>query len=234
MKTQAALRHLSVLALPLGLSACISIGGGGDDRPAPALYTLQEPGSEVMNISTETRGRVVVAVPAPELPPGYDTERIAIQFEQDGRLDYYADARWSSRLDLLVQDVFIERAQQKLSGTIVGKPDLVPAPNYRLAVAVTDFGPVYQTSPDMTPRLDAGLNVTVIQIPQGTVVAQFSVKKSAPATENRLSTVTGELRGLLSAVIDEALEKAAPYVAEATNVVRAEQGRGPGSPNARM
>jgi ABC-type uncharacterized transport system auxiliary subunit len=214
--------HRVLVILPLvAMSACISLPfGRADDRPAPAMYTLRESSSGVTDVATEAAGRIVVVVPTPELPPGFDTERIAIQFE-DGRIDHYADAQWSARLDDLIQDVFLERAQRKLPGAIVGKPGLVPAANYRLAVKVTDFGPVYKASPDMPPRLDAGLSLTVVELPQEMVRAQFAVRKTGAASENRLGTVTNELKSLLHSVLDEALEKAAPYITEPETIVRA-------------
>jgi len=221
MTKQTLIRRLAVLVSPLVLSACISLPfGKSDDRPPPAMYTLHETNSGVMNVATEAAGRIVVVVPTPELPPGFNTEKIAIQFE-DGRIDYYADAQWSARLDELMQDVFLERAQRKLPGAIVGKPDLVPAANYRLAVKVTDFGPVYKSSADMPPRLDAGVSLTVIELPQEIVRAQFTVQKSAAASQNRMGSVTNELKSLLNSVLDEALEKAAPNITEPQTIVRA-------------
>ena len=212
-------RHL-VLLPSLALSACISLPfGTTEERPPPVLYTLRETNAGVMDVATEAMGRVVVVVPLPELPPGFDTERIAIQFE-DGRLDYYADARWSARLDELVQDVFIDRAQRRLSGAIVGKPGVVPAANYRLAVRLTSFGAVYKSSPDMPPGLNTGVTLTVIELPQETIRAQFIVNKTAMAAENRLGTITNDLRGLLHSAVDDALEKAAPYITEPQTIVR--------------
>jgi ABC-type uncharacterized transport system auxiliary subunit len=223
MKQKRAIYRLVFLASPLALSACISLPfGQGEQRPPPALYTLHETRAGTTEISTGVAARTVAIVPRPELPPGFDSERIAIQFEQDGRIDYYADAQWSANLADLMQDVFVERAQGKLTGTIVGKPDLVPAANYRLAVRITDFGPVYRNAPDTPPRLDAGLTLTVIELPSETVKAQLTVKKSAPAPENRLGAVTTGLRKLLHAVMDEALERAAPHVAEPPVIVRSE------------
>jgi ABC-type uncharacterized transport system auxiliary subunit len=183
------------------------------------MYTLHEPSAGVMDIATEAMGRLVVVVPVPEVPPGFDSERIAIQFE-DGRVDYYADARWSARLDELVQNVVIERAQRKLSGAIVGRPGVVPSANYRLSVKLTSFGPLYKASADMPPRLNAGVNVTVIELPQETIRAQFTVSKTAMASENRLGVITNDLRSLLNSAVDEALEKAAPYITEPQTIVR--------------
>jgi len=220
MTTRGSICRLACLVSPLILSACISLPfGKSEERPPPVMYTLHESSAGLMETATEATGRIIVVVPTPELPPGYDTERIAIQFE-DGRVDYYADGQWSARLDQLMQDVFVASAQSRLPGAIVGKPGLVPAANYRLVLKVTDFGPVYRTSPDTPPRLNVGLNLTVIALPQDTVSAQFIVKKTAPASENRLGVVTNELKGLLHAALDEALDKAAPYITEPQNLVR--------------
>jgi len=213
--------RFAFLLSPLVLSACISLPfSGGKEQPAPALYTLHDSSSGTMEVATAASGSIVVVVPPPELPPGFNSERIAIQFEQDGRLDYYADAQWSASLDELIQDVFIERAQRQLSQAIVGKPDLVPAANYRMVVKITDFGPVYRTSSDMPPRLDVGLILTVIALPEGSVKAQLTVKKSTDASENRLGPVTNELKNLLHSVLDEAVQKAAPYITEPQNIAR--------------
>lgn len=209
-----------VLLSSLMLSACISLPfGKSEERPPPTMYTLDEPNAGVMDIATEAAGRVVVVVPTPELPPGFDTERIAIQFE-DGRVDYYADAQWSARLDELVQDVFIERAQRKFSGAIVGKPGVVPSANYRLVVKLTALGPLYKTSADTPPRLNAGVSLTVIELPQEAIRAQFAVNKTAMASENRLGPITNDLRGLLNSAVDDVLEKAAPYITEPQTIVR--------------
>ena len=76
----------------------------------------------------------------------------------------------------------------------------------------TDFEPVYMAAPDKAPRLDVAMTVTVVTLPGEAVKTQFSVKKSAPASGNRLSTITNELGDLLHSVTDEALQKAAPYL----------------------
>src|SRR5262245_46170140 len=172
MKQHTLAHTLLVLALPLGLSACISVslGQGDDDKSAPTSYTLRDTESDVMDVAADAAGRIVMVVSTPEVPPGFDNDSITIRFE-DGRVDRYADARWSARLDQLLQDVVVDRAQRKLPDAIVGKPGGVPAPNYRLLVNVTDFGPVYKDTPDMSPRLDVGLNV-MIEVPGNVVRAQ--------------------------------------------------------------
>ena len=196
------------LLLPLALSACISVGGGTKESAAN-IYTLPSGSAGNARTPAPARGAAVV-VAKPELPAGFDTERIALYFEKEHRLDYYADAKWSARLDDLLQDFVIQRAKQKLPGLAVGTADIAPSARYRLAVKVTEFMPVYADTPDKPPRLNVAIMVTVTALPGGAVKTQVSMKKSAMASANTLTIVTKELGDLLQAATDEALQKAAP------------------------
>ena len=194
------------LVLLLGLSGCISLGGS-KPTPPESIYTLHggTPAS-----TPEAMGASVVVVPKPELPPGLGTERIALSFDQGRRLDYYADAKWSAPLDALLQEFMVQKIQQELPGTVVGTPDLSTSAKYRLAFKFTEFGPVYEGNPDTPPRLDVGVTVTVIAMPRATVASQFTLKRSATAPANNLTTITSGLEKLLQDVTDEALMRAAP------------------------
>jgi len=212
MKNQLIVHCSFLFALSLGLSACISVNLGG---PPPAtVFTLEAPEGQMKATSMHARGSTVVVVPKPEVPAALATDRIALFFEQDRRMDYYADAKWSGKLDDLVQEFLINRAQEKLPRAVVGKPGLASG-NYRLAVKVTSLEPVYKGAADKPPRLDVEMTVTVIDLPEERVRTQFTVKKSAPASENRLTPITAELGKLLQSAIDEALARAAPQFAAA-------------------
>jgi len=200
------------LLLSLALSGCISVNLGG---PPPAtVFTLKAPEGQMKAPSRDVRGSMVVVVPKPEVPPELATDRIALLFEQDRRMDYYADAKWSGKLDDLVQEFLIDRAQEKFPGAVVGKPGLASG-NFRLAVKVTSLEPVYKGAADQAPRLDVEMTITVIGLPDERVRSQFTVKKSATASENRLTLITAELGKLLQSAIDEALARAAPQFAAA-------------------
>ncbi len=148
----------------------------------------------------------------PELPAGFDTERITLVFERDHRLDYYADAKWSARFDDLLQDFVVSRAQSELPGKFVGTPELTNAPKYRLALKFTDMQPVYADMANQAPRLDASVTVSVVNMPSNTVKTQFNLKKTMPASANTLTTITDEMGQLLQSLTDEALQKAAPFL----------------------
>jgi ABC-type uncharacterized transport system auxiliary subunit len=207
-------------AAALALAGCISVGGGGggggllgggEKKADTSIYTLPA-GASMVADKRPGRGGTVVVVPKPQLPSGLETDRIALLFEKDHRLDYYADAKWSARFDDLLQDFVVSRAQSDLPGKFVGTPELTDAAKYRLALKFTDIQPVYADMPDKAPRLDAAVTVSVLNAPSNTVKTQFTVKKSMPASANNLTTITREMGELLQSVTDEALKKAAPFL----------------------
>ncbi len=212
MRQQRTSRQWLHLVLPLALTGCLSLPSSGA-KDASSIYTLHASASAAAKAPTpaQARGREVVVVPKPELPAGLGTERIALYLQEGRKLDYYADAKWSARLDDLLQDYVIQRAKQDLPGKVVGTPDLAPSARYRLALKGTDFGPGYADMADKAPRLDVALTATVIALPGETVKTQFTVKKSSAASANSLTAITNELGTLLASATDETLQKARPY-----------------------
>jgi len=210
MRNQRKLSFLAIvsLAFTAGCASLPLLGGGKPSTPE-SIYTIQASASGPSGPS-RANGQVMIVVPKPELPPGLDTERIALYLDQGHRLDYYADARWSARLDELLQNFLIEKVRQRLPGKIVGTPDLASSARYKLAIKVTDFGPVYAGAPDKPPRLDVGMTVTVLA--GDMAKTQFTIKKSAAAADNKLRDVTSGLENVLQSATDEALQKATPFL----------------------
>ena len=208
-------KHLKLyLVATLGLAlatGCVSLGG---NKPSAteSIYTIHASATGPSGPSKQAKGPVTIVVPKPELPPGLNTERIVLYLDQGHRLDYYADAKWSAPLDDLLQDFLIEKTRQSLPGKVIGTPDLASSARYKLAVKVTDFGPVYAGAPDKPPRLDVGMTVTVLALPNETAKAQFTIRRSVPASDNNLKDVTSGLENVLQSATDEALQKAAPFL----------------------
>jgi ABC-type uncharacterized transport system auxiliary subunit len=205
---------LWIAALSFVLSGCISIGGSNSkNAPPPSVYTLRAGNDQKVSARNAGKGAATIFVARPEVPNGFETERIALYFEQGHRLDYYADAAWSGRLDAVLQDFFVQAVTQGLAGKAVGVADPSESARYKLAVKITDFQPVYPAGPDSVPRLDVGMTVTLSALPGGETKGSFTVKRSAPASANRMSTVTKGLEDLLRAATSEALARIAPQFA---------------------
>jgi ABC-type uncharacterized transport system auxiliary subunit len=213
MSNQPIVRCALLVALSFALGACISVNLGGDPPPA-TVFKLQADEAQTKS-RTQTKGDTVVAVSKPEVPPALATERIALSLEDGRRVDYYADAKWPGKLDDVLQEFVIDRAQQQLPRAVVDKPEAASSADFRLDIKVTSFEPVYKGAPDTAPRLDVAMTVTVIDVPEGRVRSQFTVRKSAQASENRLTPITSELGKLLQAAVDEAVARAAPQLAAA-------------------
>jgi ABC-type uncharacterized transport system auxiliary subunit len=210
-----AIRWLCPIVAALAISGCISVGGSSASKndPPTSTYTLHAASSGKPD-SAGPKGAAVIVVPTPEVPTGFDTEKIALYFEQGRQLDYYANAQWSGRLDELLRDFIVQTARHEFPGKTVGTTDLSNSPRYKLVVKILDFQPVYSGGPDGVPRLDVAMTMTLIELPGGKVKANASAKKSAQASANRMTIVTKELEGLLQAATHQALHEIAPYVAE--------------------
>jgi ABC-type uncharacterized transport system auxiliary subunit len=202
-------RALAALGVAALVSGCINIPKSNTQNDPPAdVYTLKAAGSG------SAKGGGVIVVAKPEVPTGFDTERIALYFEQGHRLDYYAGAAWSGRLDDVLQDFIEQSARRAFPGQVIDTAKMTGSARYKLMVKVTEFQPVYPAGPDGVPRLDVAITMTLVALPSGKIAATVSAKRSAQASANRMTVVTKELEGLLQAVTDQALHGIAPHLAE--------------------
>jgi ABC-type uncharacterized transport system auxiliary subunit len=211
MSARALLSASAAAALAVLASGCISIGGGDKDEPPPAVYTLNAPASGSTGAPT-SKGGILIAVPKPELPPAFDSARIALMFEEGRRFDYYAGAKWSARLDELLQQFIIDMAPSWLPGVVLQTPDVATTPRYKLVVTFTDFQPVYAGGPDSPPRLEVSLTMALVPPFGSSVKAQATARHTVPAAANTQTAVTQGLQDLLEQAVAEAFAKLKPQL----------------------
>jgi ABC-type uncharacterized transport system auxiliary subunit len=197
---------LSFLAV-LGMTGCMLMSRGDKKSAEVAIYSLRPPPAREGVSPAPVDRSVVVLVSKPELPKGFETERITLLFEQEHRIEYYAGAKWSAPLEDLLQDYMVQMARQVAPDKLVPTTDTTLAARHKLVVKVSDFQPVYQGTAESLPRLDVAITVLVVGQPGDRVEAQFSLKRSAPASANRLGIVVQELEGLWREVARETMEK---------------------------
>jgi ABC-type uncharacterized transport system auxiliary subunit len=191
-------QHLSPLVPALLLSACMSMKStqppveryalepaacaqGGGQRPAPAL-----------------------SIAEPQLPAGFDTERIALALDGGRRLDFYAGAAWPDRLGKTLQTFLIASA----CGLSAAAPESSPtAP--RLETRIDDFGPVYAAGPTSPPELRVAMSFRLLSPDGQKLLAEVALRRTAPASANRISAVAGGLDELARAVAAEAFQRLA-------------------------
>jgi ABC-type uncharacterized transport system auxiliary subunit len=208
--TRTLARAIVIAAVAVLFGGCINIPKSSTrDDPPKDIYTLKAPDGGGVKGS----GSVIV-VAKPDVPPGYDTDRIALMFAQGRRLDYYAGAAWSGRLSDLLQTFIIQSARREMRGAVVGSGERTGTARYKLMVKVTDFQPVYAAGPEGIPRLDVAMNLTLVDVESGKVAATVNAKKSAQASANRMTVVTKELESLLQAATDQGLRGIASHLAQ--------------------
>jgi ABC-type uncharacterized transport system auxiliary subunit len=204
-------RVLGFAIAAVSVSGCINIPKSSTaDAPPADVYTLK---AAAGGSAKQGGNGGVIVVARPEVPTGFDTDRIALMFEQGHRLDYYAGASWSGRLNDVLRNFVVQSARRDLPGKVVDTTELNASARYKILVKVTDFQPVYAGGPDGVPRLDVAMTMTLIALPSGKVAANVVAKKSAQASANRMTVITKELETLLQAVTSQALRGIAPHLA---------------------
>ena len=191
--------HIYLLCL-LSLGGCMMLPPSDE---AVAIYALHEAALPEEDFSGgQLHG--ILSIPAPKIPAGLESERIALYINNGRRLDYYASARWADDLDNVLQEVMIQTGRHALPGMIVDRSGLNIPIDYRLAVRVNEFEPVYETGPEGVPQLRVSLTFTLIRFPEESILTSFTVENAKPAPSNHLSLIVSGLESLLQ----EALARA--------------------------
>jgi len=193
--------------LALFLAAC---GGLQSKQPPPALYVLHSETAAESGAPATGKTDKVMIVPEPQMPPGFKTDQIALLMQDGRRLDYFADARWSADLDRVLQDFIVQSLRTSWPHTIVATPDAGTPAAWRLLVKVIDFQPVYRGDPDSAPEIRVKMTFTLVTMPEGKIVKDFTIGKKSAATANTLTAVTSEMESLLRGLLREAAGKISP------------------------
>ena len=127
---------MGCLMSALLLGACMPLKSS---QPAPVIYALHglpEPRQQIKKNILH-----VIAVREPEVPPGFNVNKIALYLYNTRRLDYYMNAAWPERLGKILQGV-IEQSAQRLPNTIAADQDSGIPASYEIWIKVNDFEPV--------------------------------------------------------------------------------------------
>ncbi len=187
------------------LAGCSSLLTSSE--PPPAIYVLH-PG---LKDSTQPAfPPAVLEIAAPEVPAGFDVDKIALYWNQGRRLDYYAAAKWPAPLDKLLQGFISQSAAHALAGITVVTPGADVPARFRLAVKALELQPVYKGGPSGTPDLYAALHFTLIGLPDEKVIDDFTVAENAPAASGDLTAVIGGLEALLQKIMGQAIARLSP------------------------
>lgn len=194
------IRNAALFLALSSLSGCLALASSEVPPNTYAIHYRAAPENAVS--PSPLRG--VLKVQEPDLPAGFETDRIALYLEGGRQLDYYAGAKWPEPLDQVLQDVIVQAGYHALPQMTVDTQDLGVPADYKLAVKVIEFGPVYANGPEGIPHLKASMIFTLIRLPEEDVIADFTLENGQMAESNDLTSITGGLEILLRQMLVEA------------------------------
>ena len=194
------IRTLCLTACLFALSGCLALTSS-----APPVTTYVLHASRIAPDADSSHGPSgILRIEEPVLPAGLDSDRIALYTADGRRLDFYASAKWPAPLNAVLQDVMIEEGRKALPRMVIDTPDLNVTANYKLAVRVIDFAPVYRDDTTASPFLKVSANFTLIRLPENSIVLDFTLESGQPATANSLTAVTTGLETQFQQMMQQA------------------------------
>lgn len=171
-----------------------------------ALQPLQASGGE------HTGAARVVEISRPTVPPGFQTERIALYLEGGRKLDYYSGAEWPDMLDSVLQEVTRRSLTNALPYAVAMAPAQAIDPDFRLQTKINDFQPVYASDAGDTPVLKVSVEFTLIALPSEKIVSSFTLSDEQSAQSNRLDVIAEGLEKMLQDIEGQAFGKLDAYM----------------------
>jgi len=187
----------------LMMVSLLYLGACSPFQSAPKVYALQ--GAAIAKKPDTVSPRAIL-VPEPQVPTGFDTNKIAMYLYNKRRLDYYSNAVWADRLGNVLQGIILQTVSNTpgLMGVTPGWG--LPATE-ELLVTVNDFEPVYAAGPDDIPQLKVSLNYEVISMESGKLLRSATFSGTAPAAANTQTSIVAGLEKLLRQVNAKAMRR---------------------------
>lgn len=146
-----------------------------------------------------------LAISTPYAASSLNSERIALTRTPE-TLDFYADATWTDRLPIILQNCMVETFEK--SGRIEGvsrdttglKADFV------LETEVRDFAAHYEASSNGPPEVVVRLASKLVALPDRVIVGSRDSLHRAQAADTRLPAVVSAFNVALTAALKEIVE----------------------------
>jgi cholesterol transport system auxiliary component len=198
-------KYLLMMISSLALTAC----GGSlfqSNAPAPAVYLLS-----VSAAPTGAEIPVDLAVLKPRVQTGLDTDLIAALYP-DRRLDYFAGARWSGRLDEMLQDLLLQAFRTRANLRNVHAGVSAFGGGYWLQIDVADFQAEYSANLGAGDMAAPTIHVRLWGRLGGSdrrVLGRFEAQVRQPATDNRLAAIVAAYNAAADAALSKIVEDTA-------------------------
>jgi ABC-type uncharacterized transport system auxiliary subunit len=204
----------------LVIAALLQGGCGGvfeSSLPSAQAFVLRLPPRTVAVPVSAAPVAGSLLVRRPEAGPGLDSDRIAL-LRSDRRFDFYAASRWAGAVPDLLESVIVDALRAGGAFAAVFDDTAPYAPRYDLRVSVSRFEADY-TGGSGPPIVHVTLDCTLGRHRDRELLASFRAQGSAPATEDRLTSVVAAFEIATAAALVE-LERAV-HAAVAAEAARA-------------
>jgi cholesterol transport system auxiliary component len=175
-------RRALILALGLALAGC-SGGLLPKPPPPPDFYRLSPADSASMAVRPVAVQLLVGEIAA---SGALDTARIALT-PNATRVEYYADAEWTDRAPVLVDNLLLDTLQRSGHFARVARRSLTLRADYLVVGTLRHFEADYSaTTP---PRVRVAVELQLLRVSDGTIVAARRFTAAVPAGQNTVPAV---------------------------------------------
>ena len=183
------IKHLLPAVLVLGLAGCSTLTAA-----PPSLYVLQSKTTYDTNLPT-VGYQLVVQVP--DAPQSLDTARVALARSPTTN-DYFANAAWTDRAPVMVQDLLVESFENTRKIISVGRDTTGLRADYVLLTDLRDFEARYYEGTDKPPQVRVRITAKLIKMPEREIIGGLDAVKTSDAEKNDIDSIVaafGEATG---------------------------------------
>lgn len=177
------------------LSGCSGLIG--PSSPPPQIYVLQP---DLHALDDAPRVSWQLAVAAPDASESLDTPRIALY--RGATLDYFADARWTDAVPLLVQAKLVEAFEKSARIPAVAATSDAVRADYVVETNLRDFEARYD-SQSAAPTIVVDIVVHIVTVGRNDVVATHDFHQEAPAARNDIPSVVAAFNQAAGAAFED-------------------------------
>lgn len=190
---------LLAIAILFTVSGCASFLTS-DEEPA-SIYLLNALPTTGVDIVFDKN----LYIERPEVPPGYDTEKIAV-VKANRELDFLVGAEWSDKLNKVLHDYLVKSYENRLPLGAVVDDSLRQNPKYVLIASVRDFEARYAGyETDKAPEVHASIVFTLYDRQTETAVHKIVVDRAVRAESNSVRAIVDAFEMALNDVTEESL-----------------------------
>jgi len=182
-------QSLRTLVLAAGLAGCSTLTAA-----PPSLYVLQPKTTYDTNLPTVAY-QLVVQVP--DAPQSLDTARVALA-RSPTTIDYFANAAWTDRAPVMVQDLLVESFENTRKIVSVGRDTTGLRADYVLLTDLRDFEARYYEGTDKPPQVRVRITAKLIKMPEREIIGGLDAVKTSDAEKNDIDSIVaafGEATG---------------------------------------